>query len=118
MNYYIIAGEASGDLHGSNLMRSLKERDPAASFRCWGGNLMLQAGGELVKHYRDLAFMGFWEVLIHLRDYVRLRGCSLCSFLFPAPSLEGPRRTQCYHRPLLVCPKPYMSHHVSQAFLE
>ena len=58
------------------------------------------------------------EVLIHLRDYVRLRGCSLCSFLFPAPSLEGPRRTQRYHRPLLVCPKPYMSHHVSQAFLE
>ena len=76
MNYYIIAGEASGDLHGSNLMRSLKERDPAASFRCWGGNLMLQAGGELVKHYRDLAFMGFWEVMVHLRTIFRnLRFC-------------------------------------------
>lgn len=67
MNYYIIAGEASGDLHGSNLMVALKERDRSASFRCWGGDLMQQAGGKLVKHYRDLAFMGFWEVLVHLK---------------------------------------------------
>jgi len=76
MNYYIIAGEASGDLHGSNLMHALKERDSSASFRCWGGDLMLQAGGELVKHYRDLAFMGFWEVLVHLKTIIRnLRFC-------------------------------------------
>ncbi len=76
MNYYIIAGEASGDLHGSNLMYALKERDPSASFRCWGGDLMQQAGGELVKHYRDLAFMGFWEVVVNLKTILtNLRFC-------------------------------------------
>jgi len=76
MNYYIIAGEASGDLHGSNLMLALKERDKDALFRCWGGDLMLDAGGELVRHYRDLAFMGLWEVLVHLRTIMRnLRFC-------------------------------------------
>ncbi|TSA29356.1 MAG: lipid-A-disaccharide synthase [Bacteroidetes bacterium] len=76
MKFYIIAGEASGDLHGSNLMGALKERDPDAVFRCWGGDLMQQAGGELVKHYRDLAFMGFWEVLVHLRTITgNLRFC-------------------------------------------
>ncbi len=62
MKYYIIAGEASGDLHGSNLMSALKDRDPAAEFRVWGGDLMEGAGGVLVRHYRDLAFMGFLEV--------------------------------------------------------
>lgn len=67
MNYYIIAGEASGDLHGSNLMHAIIERDPQARFRCWGGDLMQQQGGDLVKHFRDLAFMGFWEVFINLR---------------------------------------------------
>ena len=66
MRYYIIAGEASGDLHGSNLMKELKIRDQEAVFRCWGGDLMQQQGGELVKHYRDLAYMGFIEVLSHL----------------------------------------------------
>ncbi|MBE0648348.1 MAG: lipid-A-disaccharide synthase [Bacteroidales bacterium] len=76
MNYYIIAGEASGDLHGSNLMHALKERDSEASFRCWGGDLMQQAGGELVKHYRDLAFMGFWEVIVNLKTiFANLRFC-------------------------------------------
>ena len=55
----MIAGEASGDLHGSNLIKELKKVDPLASVRCWGGDLMQEAGGELVKHYRDLAFMGF-----------------------------------------------------------
>lgn len=76
MNYYIIAGEASGDLHGSNLMHALKERDPSASFRCWGGDLMQHAGGVLVRHYRDLAFMGFWEVLVNFRTIFRnLRLC-------------------------------------------
>ena len=67
MKYYIIAGEASGDLHASNLMRELRGKDPAAAFRCWGGDLMQKQGGELVKHYRDLSFMGFLEVLLHLR---------------------------------------------------
>jgi len=67
MKYYIIAGEASGDLHGSNLIKSLKDYDPSANIRCWGGDLMEQAGGTLVKHYRDLAFMGFAEVIMNLR---------------------------------------------------
>lgn len=67
MKYYIIAGEASGDLHASNLMRELKKLDSEASFRCWGGDLMKAQGAELVKHYRDLAFMGFTEVLMNIR---------------------------------------------------
>jgi lipid-A-disaccharide synthase len=67
MKYYIIAGEASGDLHGSNLIEELKKLDTAAAIRCWGGDKMQQAGGDLVKHYRDLAFMGFTEVLMNLR---------------------------------------------------
>ncbi|WP_144281751.1 lipid-A-disaccharide synthase [Chryseobacterium echinoideorum] len=67
MKYYIIAGEASGDLHGSNLMKALREKDPAAEFRFWGGDLMEKQGGTLVKHYRDLAFMGFLEVAMNLR---------------------------------------------------
>ncbi len=71
MKYYIIAGEASGDLHGSNLIREIKKLDPAASIRCWGGDKMREAGGELVKHYRDLAFMGFTEVLMNLRTILR-----------------------------------------------
>ena len=76
MKYYIIAGEASGDLHGSNLIRELKKLDTLASIRCWGGDLMQQAGGELVKHYRDLAFMGFVEVVMNLRTIFRnLRIC-------------------------------------------
>ncbi len=66
MRYYIIAGEASGDLHASNLMKELKALDQDAIFRCWGGDLMKQQGAELVKHYRDLAFMGFMEVVSHL----------------------------------------------------
>ena len=71
MKYYIIAGEASGDLHGSNLIRQLKEVDLLADIRCWGGDLMQQAGGELVKHYRDLAFMGFAEVIKNLGTIFR-----------------------------------------------
>ncbi|NOT52443.1 MAG: lipid-A-disaccharide synthase [Chitinophagaceae bacterium] len=67
MKYYIIAGEASGDLHGSNLIKELKKLDAAADIRCWGGDKMQAAGGTLVKHYRDLAFMGFTEVLMNLR---------------------------------------------------
>jgi lipid-A-disaccharide synthase len=67
MKYYIIAGEASGDLHGSNLIREIKLRDRAADIRCWGGDLMAEAGGQLVKHYAELAFMGFVEVIANLR---------------------------------------------------
>lgn len=66
MRYYIIAGEASGDLHGSNLIREIRTLDTNAVIRCWGGDRMQQAGGELVKHYRNLAFMGFWEVAKNL----------------------------------------------------
>lgn len=58
MKYYIIAGEASGDLHASNLMKELKKLDADAAFRCWGGDLMAEQGGVLVRDYRDLAFMG------------------------------------------------------------
>ena len=67
MKYYLIAGEASGDLHGSNLIKELKKLDPAADIRCWGGDMMEAAGGTVVKHYRDLAFMGFVEVVMNLR---------------------------------------------------
>ena len=67
MRYYVIAGEASGDLHGSNLMKELSKQAPSSEFRCWGGDMMQAAGGELVKHYRELAFMGFVEVLMNLR---------------------------------------------------
>ena len=66
MKYYIIAGEASGDLHGSNLIKELRKLDVSATIRCWGGDKMQSAGGDLVKHYRDLAFMGFWEVIKNL----------------------------------------------------
>ena len=68
MKYYIIAGEASGDLHASNLLKALKEKDSEAEFRFWGGDLMMKvAGKQPVKHYRDLAFMGFLEVALNLR---------------------------------------------------
>ena len=67
MKYYIIAGEASGDLHASNLMKALKEKDNAANFRFWGGDLMQSVGGTIVKHYRELAFMGFLEVILNIR---------------------------------------------------
>ncbi len=67
MKYYIIAGEASGDLHGSNLIKALKQKDSHAEFRFWGGDLMAAQGGIMVKHYKDLAFMGFLEVAKNLR---------------------------------------------------
>ena len=76
MNYYIIAGEASGDLHGSNLIKALKKLDTQAQVRAWGGDLMEGAGAQLVRHYRDLAFMGFVEVLFNLRTI--LRNLSFC----------------------------------------
>lgn len=66
MKIYMIAGEASGDLHGSHLIKSLLGLNPEMQIRCWGGDKMKAAGGQLVKHIKDLAFMGFWEVLKHL----------------------------------------------------
>ncbi|CAH0999432.1 Lipid-A-disaccharide synthase [Neolewinella maritima] len=66
MRYYLIAGEASGDLHGAKLVEALRARDPAAEIRAWGGELMAAAGAEVVKHYRELAFMGFVEVVKNL----------------------------------------------------
>lgn len=76
MKYYLIAGEASGDLHASNLMKEIRKLDPDTAFRYWGGDLMKQQGGELVKHYRDLAFMGFIEVLLNIREIAgNLRLC-------------------------------------------
>lgn len=71
MKYYIIAGEASGDLHGANLMKALLQEDPDAQFRFWGGDLMQQVAPTLVKHYRDLAFMGFLEVVMNLRTITK-----------------------------------------------
>ena len=76
MKYYIIAGEASGDLHAANLMKALLAKDPQANFRFWGGDRMQAVGGTLVKHYKDLAFMGFLEVLLNLRTI--LRNISFC----------------------------------------
>jgi lipid-A-disaccharide synthase len=76
MKYYIIAGEASGDLHGSNLLKELLLQQPTAQIRCWGGDKMEAAGGKLVKHFRDLAFMGFTEVILNLKTI--LRNISFC----------------------------------------
>ena len=76
MKYYMIAGEASGDLHGSNLLHQLKILDPQANIRCWGGDLMQAEGGTLVKHYKDLAFMGFIEVVKNLPTI--LKNLSFC----------------------------------------
>lgn len=76
MKYYIIAGEASGDLHGAHLMQALYRKDPSAEIRFWGGDQMLKQGGVMVKHFKDHAFMGFWEVLIHLP--IILRNIAFC----------------------------------------
>lgn len=71
MKYYLIVGEASGDLHASNLMKALKANDPHADFRFFGGDLMSAVGGTRVRHYKDLAYMGFIPVLLHLRTIFR-----------------------------------------------
>lgn len=71
MKYYIIAGEASGDLHGSNLIKEIKKLDGGADIRCWGGDKMAATGAILVKHYKDLAFMGFAEVIKNLPAILR-----------------------------------------------
>ena len=78
MKYYLIAGEASGDLHASHLMKALKEKDNQADFRLNGGDLMASVGGTLVKHYRELAYMGFVPVLLHLRTILKnMKRCKL-----------------------------------------
>lgn len=74
MKYYLIAGERSGDFHAAHLMRELREQDPAANFRFWGGDQMQEQGGELVRHYQDLAIMGFWEAatsVLKFRGYLK-----------------------------------------------
>ena len=76
MKYYIIAGEASGDLHGSNLIKELKKLDKTSHFRCWGGDLMSQECNDLVKHYKDYSHMGFFEVFINLKKI--LNNLSFC----------------------------------------
>jgi lipid-A-disaccharide synthase len=76
MKYYIIAGEASGDLLGSYLMKEIKKNDPESDFLIWGGDLMEAQGGTLNKHYKELAFMGFWEVATHLKTI--LKNLSIC----------------------------------------
>lgn len=76
MKYYLIVGEASGDLHASHLMAALKEEDPQAEFRFFGGDLMSAVGGTLVKHYKEMAYMGFIPVLLHLRTiFANMKRC-------------------------------------------
>lgn len=76
MKYYLIVGEASGDLHASHLMAALKEEDPQADFRFFGGDMMAAVGGTMVKHYKDLAYMGFIPVLLHLRTiFTNMKRC-------------------------------------------
>ena len=70
MKYYIIAGEASGDLHGANLIKEIKKKDSKAIIRCWGGDLMESEGAVVVKHIKDLAFMGFWEVILNIKSII------------------------------------------------
>ena len=76
MKYYLIVGEASGDLHASHLMAALKEEDPRAEFRFFGGDMMAAVGGTMVKHYKELAYMGFIPVLLHLRTiFANMKRC-------------------------------------------
>ena len=76
MKYYLIAGEASGDLHASNLIREIKKIDDRSDFRCWGGDLIKEQGGHVVKHYKELSFMGFFEVLMKIRTILNnLKWC-------------------------------------------
>ena len=87
MKYYIIAGEASGDLHGSNLMKALYQEDNNANIRFWGGDLMQNVGGTLVKHYRELAFMGFAEVVMNLKTIFKNIGLVVCRIKIFFPGL-------------------------------
>ena len=90
MRYYIIAGEASGDLHGANLMRALLRKDPDAQFRFWGGDSMREVAGEPVRHIRDLAIMGFVEVMLHLRTVLgNIRLCKRIFYFPQKPPAQG-----------------------------
>jgi lipid-A-disaccharide synthase len=83
MKYYIIAGEASGDLHGSRLINAILKNDPEANIRAWGGDKMEEAGASIIKHYRDLAFMGFAEVVSNISTILsNMKFCKkdICSF--------------------------------------
>lgn len=87
MKYYLIAGEASGDLHASNLMKAILQEDPKAEFRFFGGDLMAKVGGTCVKHYRDMAYMGFIPVLLHLRTIFRNLSCCKQDILAWSPNV-------------------------------
>jgi len=88
MKYYIIAGEASGDLHGANLIKEIKKKDSNAIIRCWGGDLMKSEGATIVKHIKDLSFMGFWEVFLNLRSIIHnLSFCKKDIILFNPDSI-------------------------------
>jgi len=87
MKYYLIAGEASGDLLGSYLMKSIKKLDAAADFRCWGGDLMEAQNGKIIKHYKELAFMGFWEVIINLHTILKNIKICKADILFYKPDV-------------------------------
>ena len=88
MKYYIIAGEASGDLHGSHLIKALKRSDPSAQIRCWGGDKMKEAGAELVRHYRDSDYMGFTEVIMNLGKILKnLKFCKEDIFKYKPDAL-------------------------------
>ncbi len=79
MKYYIIAGEASGDLHGSKLIQEIKKNDPESNFRLWGGDLMSKSGGKVVKNLDELSFMGFYEILINI--FTVFKNLSFCKIL-------------------------------------
>ena len=88
MRYYIIAGEASGDLHGSNLIKELQKLDASAEIRCWGGDKMEATGATLVKHYKELAFMGFAEVIANLKTILQnIKYCKEDILLFKPGTL-------------------------------
>ena len=94
MKYYLISGEASGDLHGSHLIAAIKKLDPNAHFRAWGGDLIKKEGVELVKHYKDIAYMGLWEVIRNLINILKnIFGFFLLNLtpilLPPIPALES-----------------------------
>ena len=87
MKYYIIAGEASGDMHASNLVRALRRQDAQAEVRAWGGERLQEAGAVMVKNYKDMAFMGFVEVLTHLKTIFSLLGLCVRDILQYRPDV-------------------------------
>ena len=107
MKYYLIAGEASGDLHASRLIAALKQEDPNAEFRGFGGDLMQAEGMTLVRHYRDLAFMGLIAVVLHARTILCVE--ARCGHPHRLSGLQHEDGSICPHRwsvpcVLLYCP--------------